>query len=132
MELDKLDKGDLLVVINAMKEGIEFEDAINKVVPSGLKALADNIHSLFCKSNHDGDGECSYYREDITGESHLKVFKFISNIKEEFSDIEDTETIISDVIPYLWRVENIRFEVEKEVAFGGSKLFDYLLIRLLS
>lgn len=131
IDIDKLDRDDLIIVTTAMREGSSYEEAIANLIPKKTIELIDSLHSLLCKDNHNEDGSCTYYNELVSGPSHKNWLTELNTLRNSYNDIENIDNILSEVIQYVWRVENIRFEVEKEVAVGGTSLFNYLLTKLI-
>jgi hypothetical protein len=130
MNLEDLSKEDLLFIANAMKDGKTYEQAIAELVPVDIKDLVNSFHSMFCKSTHIGEHCCAFYTEkNFIGPAHMKWIDVVNQVISEFKELENVEEIISDVMAHLWRVENIKVEVEKEVAVGGLAIFNYLLLK---
>lgn len=133
MNLEDLSKEDLLFITGAMIDGKTYEQALTELVPVDIKDLVNSFHSMFCKSTHTAeDDSCKFYTEqDFTGPYHKKWVDDVNIVREHFKHVENVEEIISDVMAHLWRVENIKVEVEKEVAVGGLAIFNYLLLKSL-
>ena len=130
MNLEDMSKDDLLFITKAIRDGKTYEQAMSEIVPVDVKDLVNSFHSMFCKSTHIGEHCCAFYTEkDFTEPAHKKWISVVNQIRNEFEDFEKVEEIIADVIAYLWRVENIKVEVEKEVAVGGLAIFNYLLTK---
>lgn len=130
MNLEDLSKEDLLYVTKNMIEGKTYEQAISELVPVDIKDLVNSFHSMFCKSTHIGEHCCAFYTEkNFIGPAHMKWIDVVNQVISEFKELENVEEIISDVMAHLWRVENIKVEVEKEVAVGGLAIFNYLLVK---
>ena len=130
MNLEDMSKDDLLFIANAMIEGKTYEQAIAELVPVDIKDLVNSFHSMFCKSTHIGEHCCAFYTEqDFIGPAHMKWIDVVNQVISEFKELENVEEIISDVMAHLWRVENIKVEIEKEVAVGGLAIFNYLLVK---
>ncbi|OQB08739.1 MAG: hypothetical protein BWY21_01127 [Parcubacteria group bacterium ADurb.Bin216] len=130
MELEDMSKDDLLFIANAMKDGKTYEQAISELVPVDIRDLVNNFHSMFCKSTHIGEHCCAFYTEkDFTEPAHTMWTDVVKQVISEFMELDNVEEIIADVMAYLWRVENIKVEVEKEVAVGGLAIFNYLLTK---
>jgi hypothetical protein len=130
MNLEDLSKEDLLYVTKNMIEGKTYEQAIAELVPVDIKDLVNSFHSMFCKSTHIGEHCCAFYTEqDFIGPAHMKWTNVVKQVISEFSELENVEEIISNVMAHLWRVESIKVEVEKEVAVGGLAIFNYLLVK---
>jgi len=125
-----MSKDDLLFIANAMKDGKTYEQAISELVPVDIRDLVNNFHSMFCKSTHIGEHCCAFYTEkDFTEPAHTMWTDVVKQVISEFMELDNVEEIIADVMAYLWRVENIKVEVEKEVAVGGLAIFNYLLTK---
>jgi hypothetical protein len=130
MDLEDMSKDDLLFIANAMKDGKTYEQAISELVPVDIKDLVNSFHSMFCKSTHIGEHCCAFYTEkDFTEPAHTMWTDVVKQVISEFMELDNVEEIIADVMAYLWRVENIKVEVEKEVAVGGLAIFNYLLTK---
>ena len=124
LKVDELSKEDLAMIVKLMKDGMTYEEALVNLVPEQRRDIVMSFHSLFCKMKHDEDG-CHFYDEPSWDDV---AHKFWFNIVDRVLRAYDPECeLIGDVIPFLWRVESIKKEVEKEVAVGGLTLFDYLL-----
>ena len=130
MNLEDISKEDLLFITKAMIDGKTYEQAISELVPVDIKDLVNSFHSMFCKSTHIGEHCCAFYTEqDFTEPAHMKWISVVNQVIEYFKHIENVEEVVSDVMAHLWRVENIKVEVEKEVAVGGLAIFNYLLTK---
>lgn len=124
LKVDELSKEDLAQIITLMESGMTLAEALGNLVSEDRRDIVTSFHSLFCKMKHDEDG-CHFYDEqDWDSTSH----KFWTNVVDRIIHAYDPEgELLVDIVPYLWRVEAIKKEVEKEVAVGGLELFDYLL-----
>jgi hypothetical protein len=128
--LEDLSREDLLFVTNYIISGGTLEEALEVLLPVKTRDLINSFHSLFCTSTHKGEGSCDFYNEkDFTGKYHTKWGVIVNEVISKFDEYENVEDIISDIIQYLWRVEGIKKQVEKEVAVGGLAIFNYLLYR---
>ena len=125
LKVDELSKEDLAMIVKLMKDGMAYEEALVNLVPEQRRDLVMSFHSLFCKMNHNDMDGCNFYNES---EWDAPAHKFWFNVVDRVLRAYDPECeFLPDIIPYIWRVESIKREVEKEVAVGGLQLFDYLL-----
>ena len=125
LKVDELSKEDLATIIKLMDSGKSLAEAIGNLVPEERKDTVLAIHSLFCKMNHNDIDGCNFYNEtEWDDPAHKYWFNIVDRILRAYDPECD---ILPDIIPYLWRIEAIKKEVEKEVAVGGIQLFDYLL-----
>lgn len=125
LKVDELSKEDLATIIKLMDSGMSLDDAMVNLIPEERKDVVLGLHSLFCKMNHNDMSGCNFYNEENWDDP---AHKYWFNIVDRILRAYDPECeILPDVLPFLWRIEKIKKEVEKEVAVGGIQLFDYLL-----
>lgn len=113
MNIEDLSKDDLVILLNTIKSGMTYEEALNTLIPSSQRNIVETLHTLYCTKNHETD--CLFYiSPDWNSADRMSWLNKISCI---IKSLNTDATVVSRLIPYLCDVEEIR----KEIRYGGDE-----------
>ena len=129
MDIEDLNKDDLVILLNTIKSGMAFEDALKVLIPSSQRNIVETLHTLYCRKSHGTEvgtlTECQFYKEkDWNGEDHINWLNKVSTI---ITDYKTDATTLSKLIPFLCEVEEIRKDVLASHDKKGLDVFNKLI-----
>jgi hypothetical protein len=128
MDLNHFSKADLIDILNIVKAGSSYEEALKSHVPTDVGNVISILHSLYCEEKHEGNEEdmyCHFLIEELwTDLSHTRWLALFNGVIDK---CECSVTNIIDIVGYLVKIENIKEEVLKKEGEKGLLILNTLL-----
>ncbi len=88
MDLSKLSRDDLVIVSTMLMEGYKLEEVENTFVPTTMRDIVYNLHTLLCNKDHS-EGGCSFYLDTSYTKAAKEWLGKASEIMKKFNVNED-------------------------------------------
>ena len=124
MNIEDLNKDDLVILLNTIKSGMTYEEALNTLIPSNQRNIVETLHTLYCTKNHETD--CLLYiNPDWNSADRIAWLNKISCIINNYK-IDAFK--LGKLIPALCDLEDIRKDVLTSEGQEGLDVFNKLIV----